>query len=196
MASIRDRFKQLRDAILRIFQGGESKRDLRREAIEYGMYMRTRLQANAPDGSKWVEPRAVFQKRERFPVQRSARPSLRQHGITLADSFALPELGSETNLSGQNPTVEVEITSSAPHAQVVIEGASPHIIPSNIGLRKLFFYSHRDGAVRFMAGVSHKGHQRNPFVEETMLKERSTTEKRFDAFIARTVFKPLENLFE
>lgn len=140
----------------------------------------TRLMNAAPDGSRWTEPGEEFWSRE-------ARPSLRQHGVTLETGWLDPDI--DRIVENGNPGASFSIKTRAPHLKWIVDDMPSHSIPRS-GHTPLSFWWFQYGYPAFFTRITHPGTKKNDFPQEVM--ENSVPIIK-DALVSgvRNILKPL-----
>lgn len=195
MTVLIDRFNVLSRRIQEYVNRNRLKRKLKDVAEDFSQFALLRLRAASPDGSKWEDPPNVFALRQTFKAQRSPRPSLRQHGITLDQGWRVPKF----DFRGSTRDVlrgSINIFNDAPQSEWVLEGVDKNYYIHRPNLDdKLWFYHFRKGAVsapNFVARLNKI--EPNATLNAALNQLDNEGDRLFNEEFERFVFGPLEGL--
>ncbi len=168
--------------------------DIRREIIDVGRFLKSKIEDNSPDGSKWEDPPDVFKMREIFMAEASPRPSLRQHGKTFIEGILDPEI-EDSYTSAQRAKYVLVIPSDAPHAEVVVEGRRTANPAMARRVYLLLFWSFANSRPVFVDMTNTKTTGGNDFVDRTYQENERRVQDRFNKFAKKHFFRPIKILF-
>lgn len=191
--SVKNRFTELRARIAKNTNREELRKEARGKLQEWSIRFLARVRANAPDGSKWNDPDEVFDKRQKFPMEISPRPSLRQHGMTLDSAWQDPLIDFRGS-TGNTIRGSVTIENVSPQIRWLMEGTVPHNIgkiPVSPDTPRLYFWHFLsaetddedesvNGVERYPHGISHPGTMPSTFMQKTHRQMRPEIRKIFE----------------
>lgn len=198
MSTIRsdNRLDELQQAIIESTDIKILDPDIRRELKQFGEDMKAKILLASPDGSNWTDPTDVFRFRRYFPKLGSPRPSLRQHGITFKEGIQTPIITPGSGVKNKfYGNYGVEIPSTAPHAQVVIDGRQNPRQQRPIHVQSLFYFNFRKGQIVNAQSANTGTTPQNKDIQRALFDIARDVDNRWSTFFKKNALKPIKKLF-
>lgn len=150
---VKDRFPELRRAFSQFRSKSQQKTILRKFATFAGKRLSTMFLNVTPDGAKWIEP--TYESPAGASIVHG-RPSIRQHGMTLAKSWG------DTEISDTYDGVSFLLGTHTAQMGILLTGAGEHPIPRS---GQITFWHHKSGREMFFGGIGEFGFVNHPGFE-------------------------------
>jgi len=158
---VTNRIPQLKRALTLVDTPAYRANRIRPFAERFGERILTLLKQQAPVGQ--VEPDYDYYDRRLNAIRIAShgRPSIRQHGMTLASGWSDPQV------DGTPEGVTVTINSAAPHMRILLDGSPGHTIPFS---GSVSFWWYKMGREWLSSEIHHPGFKALTFVRDTIDK--------------------------